>query len=108
MPDDPTHLDKLGTPLEKGDVVRLVYGGDQHTARVTRLTRQLDADHIEIELTSTATVPAGSVARLRTAKQQAALEAPKTEKPDDKPEEKKTTTTTHKPTTHRSTTRKGQ
>jgi hypothetical protein len=55
-----SHEDKFGKPLDVGDVVRVVYGGDSHLARVTQLAKQLDVDHVELELLTRATVPSGS------------------------------------------------
>jgi hypothetical protein len=88
---DPTHLDKTGTPLAKGDRVELVYGGDAHTAIVTDLGRHLDVDYLTLDLETEAIVPSGSVTLLK-----------KADKPKPAEEKKEPTTpTTHQPT-HRS------
>jgi hypothetical protein len=100
MPDehDPSHLDKHSVVLAIGDEVELVYGGDQHRARVVALTRHLDVDHVELELATHATVPSSSVTFVKKGPLLPEGTLPKTE------EKKETTATHHRParTTSRS------
>lgn len=58
-----THEDKFGRELKAGDLVELLYGGDQHYARVINRSRALDVDHIELQLVTNVSVPTAAVTK---------------------------------------------
>jgi hypothetical protein len=70
MTTKPKAFDKTDQPLEEGDTVELVYGGDTHIAKVDKIYEDLGS--IVIVATVPATVISRSVRKVD----------PKTKKPD--------------------------
>lgn len=54
-----TTTDKHGQPIEKGDTVEFVYGGDRHEVSVEKLTEEHGVPHVHASLATH--VPAASV-----------------------------------------------
>jgi hypothetical protein len=62
MTTKPKAFDKTGEPIETGDHVELVYGGDTHIVKVNDIVE--DSGSILILATVTAAVPHGAVRKV--------------------------------------------